>query len=288
MSWKTPALVTSLALASGVLVAQVPEADRIPVTDAARLEAWGFSRDARHVAISSKATFQGVVGATQAPAVPDAWGSNTGYTPIAGFHLLPADPASYIVNNQGANGAVCLGSGLPECLAYVQIPLPEGVVLDQLEGWAYDVDPDKDLHYIVVESCQTPGGTQSTILGGFDPVQSLGDYYFSMGLGGGTTTNRNCYYVLRVKFTDAGEPSGGYNVRAKQFQVRWTRQVSPAPATATFGDVPTGHPFFRFVEALAASGITGGCGGGNFCPDQPLTRGQMAVFLAAALGLSWP
>src|SRR5689334_11691155 len=64
--------------------------------------------------------------------------------------------------------------------------------------------------------------------------------------------------------------------------------VSPAPGTATFADVPTNHPFFQFVEALASSGITAGCGSGNFCPDQPLTRGQMAVFLAKALGLNWP
>ena len=65
-------------------------------------------------------------------------------------------------------------------------------------------------------------------------------------------------------------------------------QVSPPPATATFGDVPTGHDFFQFVEALADSGITAGCGSGNFCPDAPLTRGQMAVFLSKALGLHFP
>jgi hypothetical protein len=52
--------------------------------------------------------------------------------------------------------------------------------------------------------------------------------------------------------------------------------------------VPTNHPFFQFVEALAASGITAGCGNGNFCPDAPLTRGQIAVFLSKALGLHWP
>jgi hypothetical protein len=67
----------------------------------------------------------------------------------------------------------------------------------------------------------------------------------------------------------------------------YSLQVSPPPATATFNDVPTGHPYFQFVEALAAAGITAGCGGGNYCPDNPLTRGQMAVFLAKALGLNW-
>ena len=62
-------------------------------------------------------------------------------------------------------------------------------------------------------------------------------------------------------------------------------QVAPAPATSAFTDVPVGHPIFRFVAALAAAGVTGGCGPTAFCPDAPLTRGQMAVFLATALGL---
>lgn len=66
-------------------------------------------------------------------------------------------------------------------------------------------------------------------------------------------------------------------------------QVSLAPAVATFpNDVPTSHPFFRFVEALAAAGVTGGCGTGRYCPDQAVTRGQMAVFLSVALGLHFP
>lgn len=76
-------------------------------------------------------------------------------------------------------------------------------------------------------------------------------------------------------------------IRINQVRVLWRRQVSPAPATASFTDVPLGHPQRQFVEALAAAGITGGCGGSNFCPDAPLTRGQMAVFLSVALGLHW-
>ena len=71
-------------------------------------------------------------------------------------------------------------------------------------------------------------------------------------------------------------------------EIWWTRQVSPAPDTARFNDVPTSHPFFQYIEALAASGVTAGCGNDNFCPDAPVTRGQMAVFLAKALGLHWP
>jgi hypothetical protein len=77
------------------------------------------------------------------------------------------------------------------------------------------------------------------------------------------------------------------SVLLRAVRVYYKLQISPDPATATFADVPVGHPFHRFVEALYASGITGGCGGGNYCPDAPVTRGQMAVFLAGALGLHW-
>jgi hypothetical protein len=70
--------------------------------------------------------------------------------------------------------------------------------------------------------------------------------------------------------------------------VRYRLQVSPAPATATFTDVPPDHPFFRYVEALAAAGITAGCGEGVYCVDDPVTRGQIAVFLSVALGLHFP
>jgi hypothetical protein len=58
--------------------------------------------------------------------------------------------------------------------------------------------------------------------------------------------------------------------------------------TPTFSDVGVLHPYYRFVEALAAAGITGGCGGGLYCVNAPITRGEMAVFLAAALGLHFP
>ena len=71
-------------------------------------------------------------------------------------------------------------------------------------------------------------------------------------------------------------------------RISWRRQMSPPPATATFADVPTTHPFFRSIEALAESGITTGCGPGHFCPSQNVTRGEMAAFLSRALGLHWP
>jgi hypothetical protein len=83
-------------------------------------------------------------------------------------------------------------------------------------------------------------------------------------------------------------PTTGTTLAVGPAVITWRRSISPAPGAATFSDVPASHPFFRFVEALAAAGITGGCGGGAFCPNDPITRGQMSVFLASALGLYWP
>jgi hypothetical protein len=63
-------------------------------------------------------------------------------------------------------------------------------------------------------------------------------------------------------------------------------QVSaPGSGAPHFADVPPGDSAYQFIEALYASGVSVGCGGGNYCPDAPLTRRQMAVFLAKALGL---
>jgi len=37
--------------------------------------------------------------------------------------------------------------------------------------------------------------------------------------------------------------------------------------------------FANWIEQLADEGITGGCGGNNYCPLNNATRGQMAAFL---------
>jgi len=56
----------------------------------------------------------------------------------------------------------------------------------------------------------------------------------------------------------------------------------PPACQGTFGDVPCPSTFANWIEQLAAEGITGGCGGGNYCPTTPVRRDQMAVFLLKA------
>ena len=90
------------------------------------------------------------------------------------------------------------------------------------------------------------------------------------------------YWLVATVSSDPGHTTGFAGM-----VVGYQLQVSPAPATATFADVPTNYIYFRAIEALAHSGITSGCGGGNFCPNQAVTRGELAKFLANALGLYW-
>lgn len=59
-----------------------------------------------------------------------------------------------------------------------------------------------------------------------------------------------------------------------------------APAgnpAAPFSDVPVNHPFFTFISLMKLNGITQGCTGTTYCPDDLITRGQMAVFLVRAV-----
>jgi hypothetical protein len=59
----------------------------------------------------------------------------------------------------------------------------------------------------------------------------------------------------------------------------------PAATGTVFTDVPADAPFARWIERLSAEGISSGCGGGKFCPGNPVSRGEMAAFLVRTFGL---
>ena len=55
--------------------------------------------------------------------------------------------------------------------------------------------------------------------------------------------------------------------------------VRAAGCSGSFADVPCPSQCANWIEELAAEGVTSGCGNGNYCPADPVTRQQMAVFL---------
>lgn len=207
----------------------------------------------------------------------DYWLGGPAFTPRSS-NLLP--------QHDGSTGAVYFSSGT-DPMVDAMVDLPAGALVAGMRAFYYDNDAagtvrvwftryygetSPSLQDIAsISSSGTPGWTSTWV-----DINHTVDLRDSNGEG--------AFYAIPVRF----EGNASFNMRLKGVRIYWFRQVSPAPASATFADVPTSHPFFQYVEALAASGITGGCGAGNFCPGSYVTRGQMAVFLSKALGLHWP
>jgi S-layer family protein len=160
------------------------------------------------------------------------------------------------------------------------LKVPEGAVVSVIELAACDsnVGSDMGVQFLAVQKTGASNGFGFTHTTGSSGCQVVSNNSVTPFIVNNDTTS----YVVEASFNAIDSSQVLNSVR-----VGYKLQISPDPATATFADVPVGHPFHRFVEALYASGITGGCGGGNYCPDAPITRGQMAVFLAGALGLHW-
>ncbi len=58
--------------------------------------------------------------------------------------------------------------------------------------------------------------------------------------------------------------------------------LPPVGDSTGFADVPTSHWAAAWIKQFGVEGLTSGCGGGNYCPSNPVTRDQMAVFLLRA------
>jgi hypothetical protein len=52
-----------------------------------------------------------------------------------------------------------------------------------------------------------------------------------------------------------------------------------------FSDVQPTYWAAAWIKQLVAEGITAGCGAGTYCPEAPVTRAQMAVFLVRTFNL---
>ena len=230
---------------------------------------------------------------TVVPSTPQAFGGEVQEKVIGGPEFFPSTSYEYVSS---------YGAGIQPAVDGQQVwtaplGLPSGAVLEEIGLLVRDLDPGTDIQGKLIFASHAVEGP-----GDCNGVYSIAPWDgSSAGLDGFgvvhmaaptplTLRNREVLpcavenylvWMIDVELQSTNHSFDGA-------VVRWRRSVSPAPPVATFNDVPTDHPFFQFVEALAASGITAGCGGGNYCPESPLTRGQMAVFLAKALGLHWP
>jgi hypothetical protein len=225
-------------------------------------------------ALADQPTFQ------SSPVEPKTYGtlSETVFQlSAAAFHGIDS-ASTYDEDLQGY--VFCGGAGQHRLTA--PLNLPNGALLDSVGLYFIDANVDANVLVQIFEFT----GTTSPGLAYVGPVVSS-----SGSPGAGFTSssvspakqidNSNQYMVYVYLGSDS-------TLKFKGVRVTYKLQVSPAPLTPTFADVPTSHTYFRAIEALAASGITGGCGSGNFCPNQNITRGEAAAFFARALGLHFP
>ena len=168
---------------------------------------------------------------------------------------------------------------------YASLAIPAGAVIDRI-GLNNMTSVDSAYR---VELIQRRRDGSLIIIGGVDSIASAGwdtDYnVHPIGYLWGEVPSAGHALILRVQL--GSHPTLQF---FGSVEIWWKRSVSSEydPLFVFFDDVPVGHPQKRFITALAAAGITAGCGGGNYCPDAAVTRGQMAVFLSVALGLHHP
>jgi streptogramin lyase len=131
-------------------------------------------------------------------------------------------------------------------------------------------------------SSQAFTGTASNLTGPAGPTYAINDNSADYGTAGAGATN-DCVaatgdcYLMTVSGTrpiQHWDATFTESLSLTSTGHTWTLHVGES-----FPDAPTSQQFYKFIENLFHNGITGGCGGGNYCPDNPVTRAQMAVFL---------
>jgi hypothetical protein len=117
--------------------------------------------------------------------------------------------------------------------------------------------------YVIVEDSTSYGPIPSGTNG--DCVTSADCYQFSVPIPPGERQ----FTDWDAEFTETLS-TGDYKT--------WTLHVGDS-----FTDVPRNHLFYSKIEAALHNGVSTGCGARRFCPDDPVTREQMAKFLANSI-----
>jgi hypothetical protein len=186
------------------------------------------------------------------------WPGPPGIRPAA----LAVDAASASPGSSDANGVLEAGEAVVAAPAWNN--QETGPVT--LAGIAADFTGPAATTYSILDAAAAYG---TIAAGGTASCQATGDCY-AIGIGVPATRPLHWDATMRETLSD-----GTATV--------WTVHVG-----ASFADVQPGAFAYRFVETLLHNGITSGCSATEFCPQAALSRWQMAVLLARAMGEAVP
>ncbi len=227
--------------------------------------------------------------------------SPSSFMPVA-TALAPACAMKYVAgSSSGFFRSACTD---PVPASYVApLNLPEGSIVGGMYVWYYDNSQTGQMDIYLSRATKISSTTPNVNLANYDSTP--GNLLFRSGVSTADTSSHmgwipaNPYFtfdswgmqgVFRTNYhhdifvkLSGNDPDVGFG----GVMFSYMRQIAPAPASATYEDISTSHPFFNEIEQLSKAGITLGCGNNQFCPDSPVTRGQMAAFLSRALGLQW-
>ncbi len=160
------------------------------------------------------------------------------------------------------------------------VPLSDGGAISGSHTATLTIDPASfadagSYDVIVTDSCGSTGSNSASLSVEFADVPASSPFHAD---------------ILTVAIAGITAGCGGGNycpaspVRRDQMAVFLLKSEHgsgylPPNCTGLFADVACPGPFTNWVEQLSAEGVTTGCGGGNYCPANSVTRAQMAVFL---------
>ena len=234
----------------------------------------------------SKSLFRGaVVGCWECHNGPSSEDGNPNLKPVASAGSLttsvstPAvvtlaasdadgDPLTRRILSQPALGTVALAG--TQATFY---PLPGRIGVDDFTFAARDGDTDSNLATVSLEVRGSFGDVEPTYWAG-----SWVERLYQADITAGCSASP----LLYCPEASVSRAQMAVFLVKSRHGVAYT----PPPATGVFADVPTSYWAARWIEQLAADGVTSGCGGGLFCPDAPTSRAEMAVFLLRASGFS--
>ncbi len=233
------------------------------------------------------------------------------------FGILPGTSMPVITSPLSASGTV--GTPFSYQIAasngptsFGATPLPAGLVFNAASGVIAGTPSAAGTANITISAANTGGSGSATLALTIDNpcamtlTPSTRSFASTSGTASVTVTVASgCSWTATASASwigvtgSLGSGSGGFGltIGANSGQARLgtvsvgdqSFVILQSAAVATFSDVPLGTPFLDYISLMSTYGITAGCATSpslQYCPDNPVTREQMAVFVVAALDLA--